>query len=169
MKLIEALKGIKDLARKAEDLRTKVATYSAHMNFETPTYPDQKKQVSEWIQSHGDVLKEILRLRIAIQRTNIETEVTIELDGENVKKSIAGWIHRRRDIAKLEQDCWQKLTDKGLREGNVQKSDGSISEVKIVRCYDPVERDKQVASLSSEPSIIDGKLEITNAVTDLLE
>ena len=99
MKIIEALKKIKDLQRKAEDLASKIGQYSAYLNYETPMYPDQKKQVSEWLQSHDDILKEILRLRLAIQKTNLETDVTIELGGKTVIHSIAGWIHRRRDLA----------------------------------------------------------------------
>lgn len=38
MKLIEALKKVKDLARKADDLKGKVSAYCAHLSFETPTY-----------------------------------------------------------------------------------------------------------------------------------
>ena len=50
MKLIEALKLTKDLARKAEDLRAKIANCSADMDFETPVYPDQATQVQHTIQ-----------------------------------------------------------------------------------------------------------------------
>lgn len=169
MKLIEALKQVKDLERKAEDLRKKVGQHSAHLNYETPVYTDQKGQVSEWIQAHSDILKEILRLRIAIQKTNIITGVTIELDGVKVVKSVAEWIHRRRDLAELDRDMWRQLTDRGLKEGQVKQSTEQIMDVKIVRCYDPSLRDKKIAALSSEPSIIDSKLEIVNAVTDLVE
>ena len=169
MKIIEALKQIKDLQRKADDLRGKVASHSAHMNFETPMYPDQKGQVSEWIQAHTDILKEILRLRVAIQKTNIMTPVIIELDGKQVTKSIAEWIHRRRDLANLDRDMWKKLTDRGLKEGMGNNSMGQPVEVKIIRCYDPKERDNKVALFESEPSTVDAKLEIINAVTDLIE
>src|SRR5689334_161771 len=101
MKLIQAMKQLKDLGIKATDLRAKIAQFSADLSFETPMYPDQKAQISEWLQAHSDVLKEILRLRVAIQKTNINTPVTIELGGKQVVKSIAEWIHRRRDLAKL--------------------------------------------------------------------
>src|SRR6267154_3329727 len=100
MKLIQAMKQLKDLAIKAEDLRGKVAKFCADLTMETPTYPDQRKQVSDWLQSHGDILKETLRLRVAIQRTNLATPVTIELDGKQVTKCIAEWIHRRREIGR---------------------------------------------------------------------
>lgn len=170
MKLIQAMKQLKDLMAKAEDLRGKVAQFCADLSIETPTYADQKRQVAEWIQSHGDILKEVLRLRVAIQRTNIQTPVTIELDGKQVTKSIAEWIHRRRDLAKLDQDMWARLSDRGLKEQNVQTTPGgAVTEVRIRRYFDPAEKDRKLALYRSEPSVIDATLEIINATTDLVE
>ena len=170
MKLIQAMKQIKDLQRKAEDLRGKISVQCAHMSFETPTYGDlQKEQVREWLQAHGDILKEILRLRVAVQRTNLQTKVTIELGGSAVEKTIAEWIHRRRDLAELAQEAWSKLTDRGLKEGVVKNSQGETFEAKIVRNYDPKERDGWLELYRSEPLTVDATLEVVNAVTDLVE
>ncbi len=169
MKIIEALKQTKDLQRKAEDLRGKVAKHSAYLSIETPTYPNQGQQVREWIQAHSDILKEILRLRTAIQRTNLATSVTIDLDGKSVTKTIAEWVHRRRDLAKLDQDMWKMLTDRNLKEGVMRQSTDQTIEVKLVRCYDPSEKDRMLESYTAEPTTIDGRLEIVNAVTDLIE
>lgn len=170
MKLIEAMKQLKDLKVKAEDLRDKVSRFCADLTIETPTYPDQKGQVSQWIQAHHDIVKEIASLRTAIQRTNLQTEVTIHLDGKPITKSIGYWIHRRRDLAGLEQQIWQKLGDRGLKEQNLQTvQGGNVTEIRIRRYFDPVERDKRVESYRSEPSVIDATLEVTNAVTDLIE
>lgn len=170
MKLIQAMKQLKDLAIKAEDLRGKVGQFCADLSIETPTYADQRRQVAEWIQSHGDILKEILRMRVSIQRTNLATPVTIEIDGKHVTKSIAEWIHRRRDLAKLELDIWQKLGDRGLKEQNVQTTPGgAVTEVRIRRYYDPATKDAKTALYRSEPSVIDSTLEVVNATTDLIE
>lgn len=170
MKLIQAMKKLKDLNQKAEDLRGKVSQFCADLTIETPVYPDQRGKISEWIQAHGDLLKEILSLRVAIQRTNITTPVTIEIDGKQVTKSIAEWIHRRRDLAKLEMEIWSKLGDRGLREQNVQTSPaGPVTEVRIRRYFDPQEKDRRLALYRSEPSVIDATLEVVNATTDLLE
>lgn len=170
MKLIQAMKQVKDLTIKADDLRKKIATNCAHQSIETPTYGTrQKEQVSDWLQAHSDILKEIVRLRVAIQRTNIVTPVTIELGGKPVTKTIAEWIHRRRDLADLEQKAWAGLTDKNLREGRGTDSLGQVLEVKIVRNYEPAERDKKIELYRSEPALIDADLEVVNAVTDLVE
>ena len=166
--MIEGLKKLKDLKLKADDLKKKVKDHSAHLDYETPLYEDQTKQVKEWIQAHSDILKEILKIQIGIQKTNLATDVTIELEGKNVTKSIAEWIHRRRDLANDECKMWRGLTDRGLKEGRMQQSTGDVMEIKIKRCYVPEERDKKIDALSSEPSLIDAKLEICNAVTNVV-
>lgn len=163
------MKKIKDLQIKIDDLKDKVKIYCSDLNFETPMYGnDQKKKVDSWLQSVGDILKEILDLRIQIQRTNLATEVTIELNSKQVTKTIAAWIHRRRDLAKSEQDLWQKLTDRGLKEGKMKDSTNQDIEVKIRRYFDPEERDNKVELYRTEPSKIDATLEVVNATTDLL-
>lgn len=169
MKLIEAMKKLKDLNIKAEDLRKKVAMNCADLSIETPLYgADQKATVDGWMQSHSDILQEILKLRVAIQRTNIATTVTIEVGGKQVSKTIAEWIHRRRDLAKLDMDMWAKLGDRGLKEQNIQTSPGGpVTEVRVRRYYDPKERDAKLELYRSEPSIIDATLEVVNATTEL--
>jgi len=170
VKLIQAMKKIKDLTVKAQDLQGKIAQFCADLNIETPTYPDQKRQVSEWVQAHHDLVKEILGLRLAIQRTNLATPVSIEIDGKHLTKPIAAWIHRRRDLAAMELAVWSKLTDRNLKEQNIQTAQGgAVTEVRIRRYYDPAERDRQQAAYRSEPSVIDGALEVVNATTDLIE
>lgn len=170
MKIIEAMKKIKELAIKADDLKKKVSVYCADQSHETPVYgAEQPNKIKGWVQSHGDILKEILKLRVDIQRTNLKTFVTIELGGRQVSKSIAEWIHRRRDLAASEQALWAGIGDRNLREGVIQTSTGEKMDVKIRRYYDPSERDRAIELYRSEPSVIDRTLEVTNAVTDISE
>ena len=169
-KIIQAMKQVKDLQRKAEDLRKKVTMQCAHLSFETPTYgAEQKQTVRGWVQSYQDITKEILKLRVAIQKTNINTMVKIELGGVTVEKSIAEWIHRRRDLAKMDEAIWGALTDRGLKEGKGKTTTGDEFDAKIVRNFDPVERDNKLELYRSEPMTIDATLEVVNAVTDLME
>jgi hypothetical protein len=169
MKLIEALKKIKDLQRKADDIRELVKQHCAISTLETPTFENQYEKVNGWIQSHSDLLKEILRLRVCIQRTNLDTQVTIEFENGKATKSIAEWIHRRRDLAGEELKMWAGLSDRGIREGDTQGPGGTIVNIKIVRYYDPDRTFEMRSSLKSEPMTIDSTLEVTNAVTDLIE
>ena len=169
MKLIEAMKKIKDLQRKVSDLHGKIAAHSAHLNFETPAYTNQATKVAEWLQGCSDLIEEILRLRVAVQRTNLVTPVTIELGGKQVTHSIAEWIHRRRDLASLELNGWHSLTTKNLKEGLTKDSSGATVEVRIVRCFNTEKRDAMQALFMSEPSTIDASLEVVNAVTEIIE
>lgn len=171
MKLIEALKKTKELTIKAEDLRGKVAKYCAIPSNESAVYgaDKQKQQIEEWIQAHSDVLKEILRLRICIQKTNLATNVDIKLGEKNVSKTIAEWIHRRKDLAQTELAMWNSIGDRGIREGTVPTSTGEKQEIKIIRFYDPKTRDERVELFRTEAGVIDRTLEVTNAITDLLE
>jgi hypothetical protein len=173
MKLIEALKKIKDLQRKADDLRSKISQFCADMETDTPVYKtpeEQTKQIAGWLQAHGDIIKEIESLRIGIQKTNLETNVAIEVvDGKRVTKSIAAWIHRRKDLAKADAAAWLALTHRGLLpRAYAEKQGGEVTKVYQVRkYYDQKERDQKVEEYASEPSRIDAALEIVNAVTDL--
>jgi len=171
MKIIEALKKIKDLRRKADDLVSKVKQHCADLDCETPIYPDQKRQISEWIQAHSDIVKEILHLKTSITRTNLKTEVTIELGDKFVTKPICDWIERRRTLANLEEVMYRSLTDKGLKDTyqNQLTPNAPVTIIKKRLYFDPIERDKKIELYRSEPSKIDSTLEIINAVTDLLE
>jgi len=171
MKIIEALKGLKELKRKASDLRDKIARHSAYKSSETAVYgtkEDQMKQVKEWVQAHSDIIKEIENLTLRIHKTNLATDVTISLGGKDVTKSIAAWILRRTELAGYETACWNGLTDRRIVEGFETNSAGEKFAVSVVRCYSPKERDEKVELYTSEPSEINGRLEVINAVTELL-
>lgn len=175
MKIIEAMKQIKELQEKAEDLRQKAAKYSADYETETPVYgtkEDQRAQVEGWVQAHHDLLKHILFLRVGIQRTNLATQVTIRLaNDETVTQSIAEWIHRRRDLAKAENEMWSGLGRKEsqMRETVTVTSTGDRTEQKIRRYYSPQVRDLKRELYITEPNRIDSTLEIANATTELIE
>jgi len=173
MKLIEAMKLKKELQTKAEDIRAKIKTHSAHMDFEGASYGSQAKQqeaIDGWLQSHQDIVKQIRKLAVDIQRTNLNTLVLVDIGGEPVELSIAECIIRRRELANMEKAAWELLTDKGLRDGAVNLSNGEGQKVvKVVRYFDPAERDKKVEQFKHEPAAIDRKLEVVNAVTDLIE
>lgn len=172
MKIIEAMKTLKALNVKVTDLRAKIAAHSADLEHESPVYGSveaQSNQIKEWLQSTFDTAQEIARLRVAIQRTNLATDVTIELGGKQVTKSIAEWIHRRRDLAMMDMQAWASLTDRGLKDAQMKTSSGELMPIKVRRYFDPARRDTMVALFRDEPGKIDGTLEVVNAVTDLIE
>lgn len=173
MKLIEAMKTVKEQLKKVDDLKGKIGRYCAAMDFETPTYgtqADQQNQVASWLQSHGDAVKEIERLRLCIARTNLATLVRIEVSpGLFVEKCITAWVLRRKELAKLQATGWEALTDRNLKEGFTNNTTGDRVQVKIVRYFSQAERDKRLEALLAEPGVIDKRLEVVNATTDLIE
>ncbi len=170
MKLIEGMKLAKELQVKADDLRKKVGQHSAHLSIETPVYPDQKKQVREWLQAHEDITRQIANLMLRVTKTNVLTKVKITLGTKEVEKPIAEWVLRRRLLAKLDEAAWTALGDRGLKEQAIKPTqDSVITQVTIVRCFDPVERDNKITLYREEPGVIDRTLEVVNATTDLLE
>jgi hypothetical protein len=171
MKIIEALKSVKELQVKADDLRKKISLHCAHMSVETPVYPDQKGQVSKWLQAHEDITREIASLSVRIAKTNIQTQVGVKLGGQVLTKPITEWIVRRRLLAALDMQAWSQLGNRGLQEtAQIPSSQGGEpTKVTIVRCFDPVLRDEKIALYKSEPNAIDVVLETVNATTDLLD
>lgn len=170
MKIIEAMKRIKANKEKIVDLQAKIAQFCANLNFETPTYgAETPNKIREWLQSCNDLTQENVRLLCAIQRTNMTTPVTIAMGEKSVTKSIAEWVWRRREYAAIDLNTWAKLTDRSLKEGTGQNSSGTPVEVKIIRHFDPEQRDKKMSEFKSEPHEIDAALEVVNAVTDLAE
>jgi hypothetical protein len=172
MKLIEGMKLKKELVSKAEDLRKKVAQNCAGLSIESPVYGSEDKQremVSSWLQSHQDLVKKVRELAIAVQRTNLQTVVEIEIAGTPVELSIAEWVLRRRELAKMEASAWAALSDRGLKDQMLKRTDGQgTQELKVIRYFDPLKRDKMVEAFNYEPGLIDRKLEVVNASTDLV-
>jgi len=171
MKIIEALKQLKDLERKADDLQKKVMDHTAIMDFEDPVYKDQHKKVRSWIDAFHGIQEEILRLHCAIQVTNLQTPVEIKISDAKAKtRTIAEWVIRRRKTAKREFNFWAHVNDRGLVTKPIVKKGQTEPEIaKVIRFYDPEERDTMVERLRAEDAAIDAALEIVNAKTDLIE
>jgi hypothetical protein len=171
MKLIEAMKKVKANRKKISDLQMKIAKNAARLSNETTEYRDQiDKQVAEWIDSCVDLGRECETLLVRIQKTNLQTLVAIELAPSlTIEKTIAEWVYRRREFAALDARTYSMLTDKGLKEGFVTNSLGEKTAITIIRHFDSKQRDKMVARYSEEPHLIDSRLEVVNAVTDLVD
>lgn len=169
MKIIEAMKEIKNLLRKVDDLKAKITTHTADLDNQEPAYADQAAQLKEWMQGHHDTVLRIAQLREAIQRTNLVTSVTITLpSGLVVSHSLAGWLIRRLALVQKETELYSAIGDRGLQNNAVRDKEGDVIVVRLRRYYDPKERDKKLEDLKSEPHLIDAALEMANATTELI-
>jgi len=163
------MKQVKQNKEKIADLQNKIFQHCANLSFETPLYGSETKtKINEWLQSCTDLTQDNIKLLCSIAKTNLATSVTIEIGGKQVSKTIAEWVWRRREYAAIDRNTYSKLTDRGLKEGSAQTSPGTMTEIKLVRHFDPTIRDERLSMYQSEPHQIDSALEVTNAVTDLL-
>lgn len=169
MKIIEALKELKLNAKKIGDVSARIALNSAKKDFEKSPYADPTSQVKEWLDSVEGLTKRNAQLTLLISKTNAATLVTIELEGKQVTKSITEWIYRRRYGVAMEMAAVKALTNRGLKDEQVKQTDGTLLETKVVLHYDQKLRDQRMDALQQEPTLIDTRLEMVNAVTDLLE
>jgi hypothetical protein len=170
MKIIEAMRTIKVLNDKNAGLIGKIQQYCADDGQGEPHYQtveNQKAKVSEWIQSRKDCIKEIERLRLGIQRTNLATVVKVELGGVPIEKSIAAWIHRRRDLAGSEKQSFDALSCR-FQPQAMRDTEGNAFVVNPRKYYDLEKREKMLDILQSEPTLIDAALEIANATTEVI-
>jgi len=172
MTIIEAMKKQKANLVKLSDLQGKIALYSAHTSLEASSTPYGDKtyeKVDEWTKACESITQENARLALAVQRTNLETLVTITLGGREVTKCIAEWVLRRRTYANLDFQTWSRQTDRNLKVGQAPGSQGAPVEVKLIRNYDTEKRDKHMQMYQMEPHEINSKLEVVNATTELVE
>lgn len=168
MKIIEAMKIVKLNLSKINDLKIKIMSHCANLSYETPVYGEETPKIIQgWLQACNDITQENVKLLCGIQRTNLVTYVTIQIGEKSVTKTIAEWIWRRREYAGLDHAIWAALGDRGLKEGTIMTSTGNM-ESKLIRHYDPIERDKKILEFSNEKHAIDAALEIVNATTDLI-
>jgi hypothetical protein len=168
MKIIEAMKQIKALEHKAKDLLNFVQMHSSDLDIEAPVYLDQSGQVKSWIDAYVGALETIVSLQAKIQKTNTVTQVTIELGGNRISKTISEWIYRKNKIA-TEKSVWTALDGRRLKDSSFIQTSGTVKEVKVRRYFDPELRDRKITGLSQEPFLIDSALEVINATTDLIE
>lgn len=171
MKIIEALKKVKYNREKMVDLARLIKQNAANMESQKGRtgYDDPKRKIREWVQSVHDLQNDNARLLAGIQRTNLTTKVTIEVeDGKPVTKTIAEWITRRREGVDQDYQVYSCMST-NLKQQTMQDAQGNLIVDNVVYNFSTEERDKKLMVLSEEKSRIDSTLEIVNATTDIVD
>lgn len=169
MKIIEALKKIKMNENRLVKLRQDIASNSARLSNETSPYGDSAtKQVTAWLDEARSLVLDNETLIHRVHKTNVTKEVSIEIGGKLITKTIDQWLTRRRTGVHQQAGVVQMLTDRKLKETTITQSDGTQVPVTIVRHFDAAQRDKELAALQEEPFLIDSALEIVNATTNIV-
>lgn len=158
MKIIEALKTTKANKAKVTDLIAKIKANSAILSNQTSPYggvTTATLQVSGWVDSIRQILRDNEALTNRVHRTNNSVQVSIDIGGDVITKSIDEWLTRRNGNIDLQAMSLSALTDRGLKEEFVAQPDGTRQAVTLVRHFDARVRDEFLASLASEKAIVD--------------
>ncbi|MCK5600348.1 hypothetical protein KAR91_00655 [Candidatus Pacearchaeota archaeon] len=167
MTLIEGMKELKLIEKKIESNKTDVGKYSSGISSEVPAFETsdkQRDQVKGFVQSNLDHQKRFRELKKRIDFTNLMTKV--EMNGESF--TIADLLLIRRKLAGSMSSTYKALsTHSGdMRKRNTASASGE--KVETIRFYDEKWRNEGAQHWDNLYHEIDGRLEVVNATTALL-
>ena len=172
MKLIEAMKNLKTVAARIAKNSEQIKEYCAYVHPETPQFGDHDKQTQEvaaLVQSNLDLTAEYLRLKTAIEHTNLTTKVNI---GERTH-TISELITIRRVSGVFVTGTYQSLNQqravRRMQEAFNKPGGINVTEPpRVVPVWDEKEKNAKLLDWENFLAAIDGKLEVVNAETELL-
>lgn len=167
MYIIEALKEVKHLREKISDLTKKIGNNSAHLENKPTEYKDPAAEIKSWQAQIHATTQRIEELLCRINMTNLLTNVTITIGKKTVTKSIAAWIYRRTGLSTFDLNAWMACTSKGLKI-EIDKTEAN-KVYSVILNYDAKTRDLKTEEFGCEAGLIDTRLEIVNATTQLIE
>jgi hypothetical protein len=169
MKVIEALKNLKTIQKRMEKNCQEITQYCAYVSTETPAFETEDKQrgeVQSRIQANLDLEEEYLRLKRAIEATNLAVKVTIGTRTFTITelisiKRVLGKFHTATYSALNPNAVMQRLNEV-FRKG----IDGT-NPAKVIVLYKEEDKNRNLRDWEDFMSQIDGKLEVLNAETEL--
>lgn len=181
MKLIEAMKNGKTIEKRILKNCEQITQYAAWVNDETPVFETEEKQraeVQSLIQANLDLEKEYLRLKVAVETTNLATKVTIgtftytitelltlkdRVSSQNKIRTPGAASFRVKTYLALNPEQAIKRLQMNYKQGV-----DATNPPKVIRAYKEEDKNKALREWEEFVSAIDGKLEVVNAETDLL-
>lgn len=169
MKIIEALKNLKTIQKRIEKNCAEITNYCAYLSNETPAFETEEKQLAEVasrIQANMDLESEYLRLKKAIETTNLNVKVVIGA----FTYTITELISIKRVIGKYHTMTYAALDSRQASARlNVvyQRGIDPANPPKIISLYKEEDKNKNLREWEDFLSQIDGKLEVLNAETEL--
>ncbi len=170
MKIVEGLKKVKMNRKRIDQLHLKVHELFAHMETDEKPhgYDNPKATLEGWVQTIHDLQKDNATILAAVQRTNLETEVTVEVvEGKPVTKTIHDWLYRRREGVDFDYRTFYNMRT-NLKPITERNDAGDLKVINVVYNFPVEKRDELLATYSEEKVKIDSALEIANATTDLV-
>lgn len=169
--ITEGLAEIKTLKARIEKKRQGIGPYIVRpAQMRDPMEKDGG--VANWIarelQSIGDMEDRIIRIRLAIQKANLETQLKIGTR----EFSIAEWLTWRREIqadwAKFQrnlQDTLARVRQDPRNQGRAIRSDGEAGPTDIIAHIDEAQLAKTYDEYMETIGALDGRLSLANATT----
>lgn len=170
MKIIEALKELPLLEKRIEKNIALIREYSSDLDRGDETdlpfvsKEAQKKEVDSLIQSTEDLIKRKGSIRRALAITN--SSIDVEING--MKLTITEWIEMREKGLSRLVHTQQALNDSNAQQ-KLQRTQVDLQKgVRTLRFYDEKERNDKISSLLEIQGMIDARLEMVNATTDMM-
>jgi len=154
MKIIQALKKIKQLSRKIETTKERISTWCSYQSDEEPLYTD----IQGMKQSVFDMQAEIAKIRHAIHVLNATTKVNFK--------------GKETTLDELLLEATVTIPSKlallsSLRRKEKNRYIQNQADVKIILQYDPLERDKEVDKLIELTAEINDFIDVCNITLEL--
>lgn len=168
MKLIEAMKELKLVEKRMEKNREQITQYSSGLSNEKEIFGSEQKQIDEvksLLQANVDLFNRYLYLKRSIERTNLETKVEFSVGTYSISELLA--IKRRLQHSVINTFKALNTQSAEVRMRTIKIPDNV--EVKVVRYYKEEEKNLLLKSWLEFFENIDGRLEVVNATTDLID
>ena len=171
MKIIEALKNLQIIQKRIDKNCQQIREYCSYLNVEVPAFetPErQKQEVDSLIQANLDLEKEYLRLKLAIEHTNLITKVTIG----GFVYTISELVSIRRIVGKFRTNTYASL-DPSVSVRRLQLHLSSKANVdpsnppKVINLSKEEYKNIHLREWENFIAQIDGTLEVVNATVEL--
>ena len=163
------MKKLRLIEKRLEDNAQRVNQYASGVSTEKPYFDSDKEQTAEvakLIQENTDLVHEYMRLKASIDRANLV--VTIKYGNREYSLSDLLWLKRK--LGHSLTDTYRNLNT-NYADGRVRNApkDAAGNPPVIVRYYDEKKKNENLLEIQTMLSEIDGRLEVMNSTTDIIE
>lgn len=170
MTITEGLKKLRLIEKRILKNCTEIEKYSSLLSVEKPIFDTEAKQreeVASLIQANQDLEMEYCQLKARIDYTNLVTKVQIDDD----TRTIHNWLIVLRKTGSLLIKTFNSLSTQEARRNQTRYSNSADKTPNVIRLYDENTKRKGQRKWEDLTSgkTIEGRLEVINATTELLD
>jgi len=169
MMLIEGMKDLKLIEKRLNRTAVEVQKYSSLLDNEKPlldTEAAQRDKVKSLEQQGKDLYTLYLTTKRNVDYTNCMTPV--EINGETL--TISQWLQVRLKAGSWLKNVYESMNEQEAESHMMRRYGGGASgDIGIVRMYDEAGRMEKLNEVIERIENIDGRLEVVNATTELME